>query len=128
MAGIDIDVTEWLGFAGDLAAIDVMPDVRGVVAKGALNIKNQMQDEARGSRHFQIASLINFEQKQTANTAEAEIGPRKVGAGNLANLAYFGGSNGGGGTIADPEIAMLAEEPRFNDALAKVVAQAMGAA
>ena len=95
--------------------------MRPVLTKGAVNVKNQLQAEARGSRHFRFAGLINFEQHVTANTAEAEIGPRKVGAGNLANIAYFGGSNGGGGTLPDPELALQAEAPAFEDQLGKAL-------
>jgi hypothetical protein len=44
---------------------------------------------------------------------EAEIGPSGGGAASLAGLAYFGSSKPGGGTVRNPEDAMLEEAPNF---------------
>lgn len=129
MTEISMDVSELIREGERLAdaANGVMPEIRKVVSKGALNVKNQMQSEAAGSRHFKFASTINYDLTGNAVMAEAEIGPRKLGAGNLANIAYFGGSRGGGGTVPDPEGAMNAEASGFESALADVIADALGA-
>ena len=92
--------------------------VREVVRKGAVNIKEQMRAEASRSRHFKIASKITFDETERFSGPSAEIGPVRKGAGRLANIAYFGGANGGGGTIPDPQGALSAEEPAFIKALA----------
>lgn len=121
----DLDVSELITEADRLPAVAAaaMEKLRPAVTKGALNIKNQHQAEARRSRHFKFAGTINFEQKHGATFAEAEIGPRKVGAGRLAHFAYFGAPNGGGGTVADPEDALKAEQPRFEQAVTDIVAE-----
>ena len=105
MAGFDVDVTEVLALAADLrtAADEVAAQVRPAVAKAALEAKQTMQTDMRGSAHFaQGASSISYDLSGNAAFAEARVGPTKGGAGSLANIAYFGGANGGGGTVRDP--------------------------
>lgn len=114
MAGSD-DLRQ---LAADLAKGVDLGEVRGVVHKGAVNIKTQLREEASASRHFKMAQTITFDEIQEFGGPAAEIGPVKKGAGNLANIAYFGGTNGGGGTVPDPNGALSAEEPRFIEALA----------
>lgn len=95
--------------------------VQAVVAKGAQNIKRQLQAEADGSRHFRISRHISYDVKARLGGAEAEVGPEKVGAGNLANIAYFGTSRGGGASLPDPAGALNDEIPGFEAALAALV-------
>ena len=57
---------------------------------------------------------------------EAEIGPETGGAGSLAGFAYFGGVNGGGGTVPDPQGALDAEAPNVEKHLGALVAKALG--
>ena len=113
MAGDDLRA-----LAADLAKGVDLGEVRGVVRKGATNIKKQLRTEAAGSRHFKMAQAITFDEIQSLGGPAAEIGPVKKGAGNLANIAYFGGAYGGGGTVPDPSGALAAEEPGFIEALA----------
>jgi len=59
-----------------------------VVAKGALNVKRQMQEELSGSPHFKsAAAAVSYD----IDGAEAEIGP-EIGraGGSLAWIAAFG--------------------------------------
>lgn len=126
MSDFDIDLSEVIIEADRLDKVGdkIMPAARPVLIKGAVNVKNQLQSEARESSHFgKIGGLINFEQRIAANTAEAEIGPQKRGAGNLANIAYFGGIHGGGGTLPDPELALKAEAPKFVEQLAQAMTE-----
>lgn len=114
-----IDASELRAFAAKLQA---QPDkarkqVGQVVSRGALAIKKQMQSEANRSRHFRIARAINYDRHVRTGDVEAEIGPTKGSPGSLANLAYFGGAHGGGGTIPDPKGALDAETPKFLKAL-----------
>ena len=104
-----------------------IPKVRGVVVKGAVNIKNQMRRDAEASSSFSaIAPTIDFDIHQGAfggsSAINAEIGPdaAKDEAAALAGFAYFGGAKGGGGTVSDPREALNAEEPRFLENIAKV--------
>jgi hypothetical protein len=97
---------------------DMVPKLRGVVAKSAVNTKNIMRKDAQGSAHFkQLAPTISYD--LTVNSfggdgvIEAEIGPSGGGSASLAGIAYFGTSRAGGGTVRNPEDAMLEEAPNF---------------
>jgi hypothetical protein len=92
--------------------------MRGVVAKSALNTKKIMQADAKKSLHFkQIASTISYDLNVHEfggdGVIEAEIGPSGGGSASLAGIAYFGTSRPGGGTVRNPEDAMLEEAPNF---------------
>jgi hypothetical protein len=103
------------------SANSLMPEVGKVVSKGALNIKQQIQKDFRGSRHFGSAIVPNvrYNRKLLANSAEAEIAPfvDQEGFGSLVGIAVHGASRGGGGTVPDPLNALLAEAPGFEQAL-----------
>jgi len=97
---------------------DMVPKVRGVVAKSAVNTKKIMQKDARSSRHFkQLAPTISYDLKTHGfagdGVIEAEVGPAGGGSASLAGIAYFGTSRAGGGTVRNPEDAMLEEAPNF---------------
>lgn len=102
----------------------MVPKIRGVVAKSALNTKKLMQADVRRSTHFRgkkkpgLDASIDYDIKVLGSGGDAEIqaeiGPNKdrnPGAA-LANIAYFGTSRGGG-TVRPPEDAMLEEAPNF---------------
>lgn len=119
---------ELRAFSADLRAAGsrVAGRVRPVVHKGATKIKAQMRREMGASDHFKgITRAIDYSVK-SGNIAggggaiEAKIGPRKGKPGSLANIAYFGGSRGGG-TVADPKGALDAEIPHFEKALSDVL-------
>jgi len=114
------DASELDGLARAFRAIPALmvPKLRGVVAKSALNTKKLMQADASRSRHFkQLAPTISYDLKVHAfggdGVIEAEIGPTPGGSGSLAGIAYFGTSKPGGGTVRNPEDAMLEEAPNF---------------
>lgn len=98
----------------------MVPKLQAVVAKSALNTKKIMQKDARSSRHFkQLAPTIDYDLKVHVfagdGVIEAEIGPSpgRGGSASLAGIAYFGTSKPGGGTVRNPEDAMLEEAPNF---------------
>ena len=114
------DASELDGLARAFCEIPALmvPKLRGVVAKSALNTKKLMQADARRSRHFkQLAPTISYDLKVHSfggdGVIEAEIGPTPGGSGSLAGIAYFGTSKPGGGTVRNPEDAMLEEAPNF---------------
>lgn len=91
---------------------DVRSQASAVLVKGAVEIKKSLQTEARKSKHFgQVAKSISYETIRRRDTTEIEIGPDKERAyaggrpgrpnkpGPIANIAYFGGANGGGGSL-----------------------------
>ena len=121
------DASELDGLAKAFRAIPaaMVPKLRGVVAKSALNTKNAMRADVKKSTHFRgkkkpgLDSTIDYDLKvlQCGGDAviEAEIGPnrsRGVAAG-LAGIAYYGTSRPGGGTVRNPEDAMLEEAANF---------------
>lgn len=114
------DTSDFDGLIRDLMKIpaEMVPKIKGVVTKSALNTKKIMQADAKRSRHFgQLARTINYDLKTHGfagdGVIEAEIGPSGGGAASLAGLAYFGSSKPGGGTVRNPEDAMLEEAPNF---------------
>lgn len=114
------DTSDLDGLAKSFRAIPALmvPKLRGVVAKSALNTKKIMQSDAKKSRHFkQLAPTISYDLKVHSfggdGVIEAEIGPTPGGPGSLAGIAYYGTSKPGGGTVRNPEDAMLEEAPNF---------------
>lgn len=110
--------------ASDLASSPerVMREVRQVVSKGSLNIKNQLVSEAQGSSHFRsVSRSIGYDLNETGNSVDGEVGPQKERDGSAGLLgAYWGWSRGGGGTLPDPINALEAEGPNFIAALEDV--------
>ena len=123
-----VDASELRKLASDLSSAPklVKSEARGVIAKAALNIKNQMRDEVARSRHFRFAHTVSYDLRVTGDMIEAEIGPEAGGVGSLAGFAYFGGVNGGGGTVPDPQGALDAEAPNVEKYLDALVAKALG--
>ncbi len=126
MSGVEFDASEFRAFAARVegAVQATEGQVEQVINRGALNIKNDLQTEMRGSRHFKgVAPGISYDMK-TGSAIEAEIGPEKGGPGSLANIAYFGSSRGGG-TVPDPIGALEREAPNVEkwllDVMGKVI-------
>lgn len=124
MSAVEFDVSEILAFGRELSRVDVVSKIRPVVAKGALQVKTGMRADMAASRHFgQVARSITYNTREGVGWAEAEVGPVTAGrtVGDLAHLAYFGGVNGGGGTVRDPQEVLDAEAPRFFKAIEDIV-------
>ena len=123
-----VDASELRALIADLSSAPklVRSEARAVVSKAALNIKNQMRDEVAESRHFRFAHTVSYDLKVGGDTIEAEIGPETGGVGSLAGFAYFGGVNGGGGTVPDPQGALDAEAPNVEKQVDALVAKALG--
>ena len=126
MPNVEIDANEVKEFASELGKVPtkVVTGVRPAVVKAGVNMKNQLREEMAASKHFKAANSISFDEGDGGMAVE--VGPTKSGAGNLANIAYFGGANGGGGTVPDPRGALDAEAPRFEKALADLVGEILG--
>lgn len=119
------DASELRSFSRDLgtAATLAAPLVRAVVMKGAVNIKKTMRADMQASTHFKAVSRsIGFDEVTTVGGVAADIGPRSGPGepGNLANIAYFGTSRGGG-TVRDPQEVLDEEALRFEKALGDVL-------
>ena len=121
------DASELDGLARAFRAIPALmvPKLRGVVAKSALNTKKLMIADVKKSTHFRgkkkpgLDASIDYDLKVLSfggdAVIEAEIGPNRAKsvAAGLAGIAYYGTSKPGGGTVRNPEDAMLEEAPNF---------------
>lgn len=122
---IEMDARELTAFGNDLkrAVKHTEAELKPIIAKGALNIKKQLRKEMYGSDHFKGAgSSISYDIFVGLGATWADIGPSSDGGspGNLANIAYFGTSRGGG-TVPDPLKALEAEYPNVERYLTKLV-------
>lgn len=98
-------------------ASSALPEVDKILKKGAQAVKDEMVQDAQGSRHFRsIARSISYDSAYRVGEAAYEVGPDRDRGGQLANIAYFGGANGGGGTL-DIDAPLAHEEPRLMNAL-----------
>ena len=71
--------------------------VAAAVKHGAQNIKDSVQSDLQSSGNHAIRRIgIAYEMKEKGTVIEVDIGPRKGGASDLANIAFFGTSRGGG--------------------------------
>lgn len=119
MGGLRVDHGDLDRWAVDLdeAARGVIPQVRQVVQKGALNIKTGAQRRVSGLAHApSYPSAITYESREWSTGAEAEIGPdkgRRQGA--LGNLLEYGSVNNG--PIPHIAPATAEELPRFEKAI-----------
>ena len=123
---VSFDASQLDAFAGDLvrATPKVAAGVKGVVTKAAVNVKAELRENMGASPHFhQVARSITFDTNTLSGGFEAKIGPETSGAtvGDLAHFAYFGGANGGGGTVPDPMDAAEHEAPAMEKYLLALV-------
>jgi hypothetical protein len=119
----EFDVSDVYEFALglDKTADDVFKKLRPVVSKGALNIKRDMQADARGHPHTRyLPAAINYDTKSTRSTISAEIGPDKDKPGGaIANIVYFGTSKNA--AVLDINGPLDREEPKFLKAIEDVI-------
>lgn len=94
-----IDVSQINDLAGKLATVAARKHVlvAAAVKHGAQNIKESVQEDLQSSGNRAIRRIgVTYEMKEKGPIVEADIGPRKGGASDLANIAFFGTSRGGG--------------------------------
>lgn len=101
--------------ADSLASARLLTHVKPSLKKASLNIKNAAAKDFKSSKWFKgVTPAVSYDILQdTATVFESEIGPES-GAGSpgqLANIAYFGASRGGGGTVRPIEYALADEVP-----------------
>ena len=120
---ITFDTSEVRRLAAELGAIpaETMPQVRAVLQKGALNIKNDWRARWAGLSHAPgLPYAITYDTALTATSAKAEIGPDKgKRQGALGNLLEFGSINNAPHPGGGP--ALAAEAPKFEKALTDVL-------
>lgn len=122
-------MTELERLAADMAKAGplVVRDVRGVVAKGALNVKNDWRRRAKRtardtSRAYPYS--ITYDVAIGAHVVAAEVGPDKgKRQGPLGNLIEFGSVNNP--PTLDGQKALDAEEPKFLAAMQALAERAL---
>lgn len=108
-------------------AVAVMPaETAGVVAKGALNIKNGARRRVAGLRHARrYPAAIDYDLTVTSRGAYADVGANKdKPQGALGNLLEYGSVK----NAPIPHIRPAAdeEEPRFDAAMENLAVKALG--
>ncbi|MFD6163712.1 hypothetical protein ACFWFR_00870 [Oerskovia sp. NPDC060287] len=120
----DVDVSELRSLATDLGNIPtrLLPEADAIVKRGAQNVKEHMSADLAASRSFRgAAGSVSYDSDYRPGVVQYEVGPDKGRRGGaLANIAYFGGANGGGGTV-DIDAPLAAEEPRLSSAIGEVL-------
>ncbi|PLS23787.1 hypothetical protein BLI708_00365 [Bifidobacterium imperatoris] len=99
MGVVDVDVSQVKAFAAKLKSVPIRKQrlVTAAVKHGAQNIKTAILADVRTSSNRGISRIpVSYEMKESGTLVEADIAPPKGGAGNLANIAFFGTSRGGG--------------------------------
>lgn len=117
----DVGIEGLRELSADLGRIAsrALPEVDAITKKAADNVKSEMVSDAQGSRHFKrIAPTISYDRSTSMGQVSYDVGPDKDRdeAASLGNIAYFGGANGGGGTL-DIDGPLAHEEPRLMKAL-----------
>lgn len=104
--------------AGRLASLE---DVDAVMKKGATVIKDGQNENLAGSAHFRgISGSVTYDRVGALGGVAYEGGPDKDRRGGaLANIAFFGGSRGGGTVDFDGPIE--AEMPEIEKHLADII-------
>lgn len=119
--GVEIKVTggKELIVAFGKASGSVLPKVDSVMKHGAENVKKGMAEDIRKSKHFRrVADTVSYDSAYRFGAVGYEVGPDadRDKVAHLANIMYFGGANGGGGTV-DVDAALTREEPGLVKAL-----------
>lgn len=121
MTPVHFDGREVRELAFDLSTAPdrVLPEVKKSVSRGALNIKNDLAQDARSDgsyRHFHRSISYDL----VRDGLEAEIGPDKTRVqGPLGNILYFGTSKNA--PVLSLDGPLDREAPRFEAALRRIV-------
>lgn len=100
MTATSIDASELAAYGRGLAmnTVKARALVSAAVAKGALNVKNAIQEDVKSSSNPAFRRIgITYELDSNTDGITADIMPREGGASSLANIAFFGTARGGGG-------------------------------
>ena len=128
MASNDVtaDFSEVVALAASIGQVPAVAisAARGVVAKGALNIKKDTRDNVSGNPSWKhLASTVNYQMAGNAFFAEAIVGYDDQGQGELAGIYEFGSATRAPHPTLYPAAAR--ELPNFEKALGVVVGKAV---
>lgn len=125
---VEFDTSELRSLAatfGDAGSV-VAREVQGIIQRGALHIKKDMQREASSSRSFRgVPASISYDVNRSSDGVEAEVGPEIGRAqGSLAFIAYNGTSTMGP-VFPDPAGALAREAVKTMEWLGKAAEAAL---
>lgn len=73
------------------APAKVIPAIVPVAHRAGGNIKRAMRKDATGHRHLKnLQNFVEYDVDQTPTSVTVDVGFRKEGKGNLANVAVYG--------------------------------------
>lgn len=124
---VQIDGLKQLATDLTLVSPKIIAGAKAITAKGALNVKQGMQDDFSGIAHApHFPRSITYTTRQSANgDVTAEIGPDKdKPQGALGNILAFGTSKNG--PVADITAALQREEPNFVNFLTRLAEGSLG--
>lgn len=122
----EIDTSELDALAASFAAAParVMAAIVPVAGKAGVNMKRTMRKDASGHSHLPgLASKADYTVEASASQVSVEVGFRKEGQGNLANVAAFGTANNA--PVMDITRGLVEEVPKFMRWAATVAAEAI---
>lgn len=122
MSTIDTRELEALSSSIAASAGRLPAEVRAVVSKGALNVKNEARENVSGSPYWRrIAGTINYDMSGNAFVSAATIGYDDEGQGELAGIYEFGSVKRSPHPTLMP--AFEREAPRFEKAMGDLAAK-----
>lgn len=122
----EFDTSELNRLAFDLATAParVIPALVPVAHRAGGNVKRSMRKDASGHRHLpNLPAFVNYDVDVSATSITVDVGFRKEGAGNLANVAAYGTVNNA--PVMDVTRGLRAEVPNFLRWVAKVGGEAL---
>jgi hypothetical protein len=101
------------------APAKVIPALLPVAHKAGGNIKTRMRKDASGHRHLAgLERFVEYDVEVDATSVTVDVGFRKEGRGNLANIAAFGSPTSA--PVMDITAGLYAELPNFMRWVVKV--------
>ena len=122
----DFDTSELDALARELAAAPakVIPAIVPVAHRAGGNIKRRMRKDASGHRRLgTLPKYVEYDIETTRSSVTVDVGFRKEGQGNLANIAAFGTADTA--PVMDITAGLRDEVPNFMRWVAKVGAEAL---
>lgn len=106
------------------APLRIIPALVPTAHRAGGNIKRVMKADASGHDFLPgLASTVEYDLKQTPTSIAVEVGFRKEGQGNLANIAAFGSVNNA--PVMDITRGLDEELPKFMRWVAQVGSEAI---
>lgn len=115
----DLDALE---LALRVAPSRLISELGPVANRAGMKIKRDIQKNATGHRRLpHLGRAVEYDVTQTAASVEVEVGFKKAGQGNLANIAVYGSEDTA--PFVDIDTPLQSEVKPFMDWVARVAAK-----